>query len=64
VVEHGVKLEQAKQLIEKAVELEPKNAAFLDSLGWAFSIEQPARGLVWPQSGGERGRSGRYRATT
>lgn len=34
--DHGTKLEEARALIEKAVKLEPKNAAYLDSLGWVF----------------------------
>ncbi len=47
-VDNGVKLEEAKGLIEKAVELEPKNAAFLDSLAWAFfKLKQPKEALVW-----------------
>src|ERR1043166_2184097 len=32
--ERGVNLTEATQMIEKAVKLEPKNAAYLDSLGW------------------------------
>src|SRR5258708_20207776 len=40
--ERGVKLDKARGLIEKAVQLEPKNAAFLDSLGWVlFKQNQP-----------------------
>jgi tetratricopeptide (TPR) repeat protein len=31
-----VKLEEALGLIKKAVELEPSNGAYLDSLGWAY----------------------------
>jgi tetratricopeptide (TPR) repeat protein len=31
-----VNLEEARQLIEKAVKLEPKNAAYLDSLAWVL----------------------------
>jgi tetratricopeptide (TPR) repeat protein len=32
----GVQLEQARSLLEKAVGREPRNAAYLDSLGWAY----------------------------
>ena len=32
----GIKLEEATKMIEKALELEPDNGAFLDSLGWAY----------------------------
>ncbi len=46
--EQGVKLDQAHALIEKAVELEPKNPAFLDSLGWIlFKLNQPKEALPW-----------------
>jgi tetratricopeptide (TPR) repeat protein len=34
--EHGQNLDEARQLIEKAVKAEPKNGAFLDSLGWVL----------------------------
>ena len=44
--EHDLNLEQARDLIEKAVKSEPKNAAFLDSLGWVlFKLKQPKEGL-------------------
>ncbi len=44
--ERGVNLPQAKELIEKAVKLEPKNAAFLDSLGWVlYKLDQPQEAL-------------------
>jgi tetratricopeptide (TPR) repeat protein len=46
--EMGIKLDQARVLIEKAVKLEPKNAAFLDSLGWVlFKLNQPREALPW-----------------
>lgn len=32
----GVKLSEARSLLEKAVALDPQNGAYLDSLGWAF----------------------------
>jgi tetratricopeptide (TPR) repeat protein len=44
--EKGIKLEQARQRIEKAVKLEPKNGAYLDSLGWVlFKLNQPQAAL-------------------
>jgi tetratricopeptide (TPR) repeat protein len=44
--ERGEKLEQARELIEKAVKAEPKSAAFLDSLGWVlFKLNKPQEAL-------------------
>lgn len=34
--DRGMNLEEAKQLIEQAVKIEPDNGAFLDSLGWVL----------------------------
>jgi tetratricopeptide (TPR) repeat protein len=34
--DQGQKLEQAEQMIRKAVEAEPENGAYLDSLGWVL----------------------------
>jgi len=34
--DRGVKLEEAKSLIERALEIDPGNGAYLDSLGWAY----------------------------
>jgi pentatricopeptide repeat protein len=34
--DQGVQLERAKDMLEKAVAREPRNAAYLDSLGWAY----------------------------
>lgn len=34
--ERGINLEQALIYIQKAVELEPNNAAYIDSLGWVY----------------------------
>ena len=46
--ERGLKLEQARELIEKAVKAEPKNAAFLDSLAWVlFKLNQPGEALPY-----------------
>ncbi len=35
LADHGLKLNEALQLIEHAVKLDPENGAYLDSLGWA-----------------------------
>jgi tetratricopeptide (TPR) repeat protein len=46
--EHGLKLEKARELIEKAVKAEPKNAAFLDSMAWVlYKLNQPAEALPY-----------------
>ncbi len=34
--DRGVELERAREMLEKAVRREPRNAAYLDSLGWAY----------------------------
>ena len=48
--DRGEKLDEAKKLIERAVELEPKNAAYLDSMGWVlFKLKQPRAALEWLQ---------------
>jgi len=36
LADRGVKLDEALTLIKKAVDLEPANGAYLDSLGWAY----------------------------
>ncbi|PYV18169.1 MAG: hypothetical protein DMG07_04470 [Acidobacteria bacterium] len=36
LADRGVRLQEAVQYVEKALELEPNNGAYLDSLGWAF----------------------------
>jgi tetratricopeptide (TPR) repeat protein len=46
--ERGTNLTEAKELIEKAVKLEPKNAAYLDSMAWVlFKLDQPREALTW-----------------
>jgi tetratricopeptide (TPR) repeat protein len=46
--EHDTKLDRARELIEKAVKAEPKNAAYLDSLGWVlFKLRQPKEALAY-----------------
>lgn len=45
--EHGIKLDEALVMIEKAVKQEPKNAAFLDSLAWVlYKMNKPKEALV------------------
>lgn len=39
MVEHGADLQEARALIERALELDPRNPAYLDSLGWALLLE-------------------------
>jgi tetratricopeptide (TPR) repeat protein len=46
--EHGENLPQARDMIEKAVKAEPKNAAYLDSLAWVlFKLKQPKEALPY-----------------
>ncbi|HVV70938.1 MAG TPA: tetratricopeptide repeat protein, partial [Verrucomicrobiae bacterium] len=46
--EHGMKLDKARALIEKAVKAEPKNAAYLDSMGWVlFKLKEPQEALTY-----------------
>jgi FimV-like protein len=34
--EQGIRLTEAQELIQRAVDLEPRNGAYLDSLGWVY----------------------------
>jgi tetratricopeptide (TPR) repeat protein len=46
--EHGIKLDKARELIEKAVKAEPKSAAYLDSMAWVlFKLNQPKEALPY-----------------
>jgi len=46
--EQGTNLPKAKDLIERALKIEPKNAAFLDSMGWVlFRLGQPSEALPY-----------------
>src|SRR6185436_19416368 len=36
LADRNVRLDEAQKMIGKAVELEPQNGAFLDSLGWVY----------------------------
>lgn len=43
----GINLEKALEMIEKAVQLEPKNPAYLDSLGWVlYKLNRPQEALA------------------
>ena len=51
--EHGMKLDQAREMIEKALKAEPKNAAYLDSMAWVlFKLNQPEGGAALRAQGG------------
>jgi tetratricopeptide (TPR) repeat protein len=44
--EHGLNLTRARELIEKALKTDPKNAAYLDSMAWVlFKLNEPQRAL-------------------
>ncbi|MEO8427856.1 MAG: tetratricopeptide repeat protein [Verrucomicrobiota bacterium] len=44
----GIHLDKARAMIEQAVELDPKNAAYLDSLGWVlFKLKLPSEALPY-----------------
>jgi tetratricopeptide (TPR) repeat protein len=46
LADRGEQLPRARTLIEKAVSLEPKNGAYLDSLGWVlFKLKLPQQAL-------------------
>jgi len=46
--DRGTNLTEAHALIEKAVKLEPKNPAYLDSLGWVlYKLNKPKEALPW-----------------
>lgn len=46
--DQGRNLEKAKTMIEKAVQAEPKNPAYLDSMGWVlFKLGQTAEAITW-----------------
>jgi tetratricopeptide (TPR) repeat protein len=36
LADRGIRLEEAKDLIQRAIDLDPFNGAYLDSLGWAY----------------------------
>jgi len=44
--EHGMKLDEARDYISKALKTAPKNAAYLDSMAWVlFQLHQPKPAL-------------------
>ena len=46
LADHGVKLEKARELIEKAVKIEPKSTTYMDSLGWVlYRLKKPKEAL-------------------
>jgi tetratricopeptide (TPR) repeat protein len=46
--EKGLHLSRAREMIEKAVKLEPKNPAYLDSLAWVlFKLDEPQNALAY-----------------
>lgn len=46
--DEGVNLEEARRLIQQAVDLEPKNPAYLDSLAWVlYKLDQPRLALTF-----------------
>ena len=46
--ERGVKLERAREMIAKALKLEPENAAFMDSMAWVlFKLGKPKDALPY-----------------
>lgn len=46
--ERGEKLSEARTMIERALKLEPENAAFLDSMAWVlFKLNQPKEALEY-----------------
>jgi Tfp pilus assembly protein PilF len=48
--DRGENLQEAREMIEKAVKLEPKNSAFLDSLGWVlYKLDKPQDALKYIQ---------------
>jgi tetratricopeptide (TPR) repeat protein len=53
----GIRLDEATSLIQQAVQQDPNNGAYLDSLGWAYlQAEQADRsGAVSSEGGGSRG---------
>jgi tetratricopeptide (TPR) repeat protein len=46
--DRGMKLDEARELIERALKVEPKNAAYLDSLGWVlYKLKKPQPALEY-----------------
>jgi tetratricopeptide (TPR) repeat protein len=48
--DRGENLDEARSMIERAVKIEPENAAFLDSLAWVlFKLKRSEEALTWMQ---------------
>jgi tetratricopeptide (TPR) repeat protein len=48
LADRGVKLDRARDLIDRALKAEPKNSAYLDSMGWVlFKLNQPKEALAY-----------------
>ncbi len=46
LADRGVKLEKARELIERAVKMKPDSAAYMDSLGWVlYRLKKPQEAL-------------------
>lgn len=46
--DQGINLEEARKLIQKAVDLDPQNPAYLDSLAWVlYKLDQPHLALTY-----------------
>jgi tetratricopeptide (TPR) repeat protein len=46
--DQGIHLEEARKMIQQAVDLDPENAAYLDSLAWVlFKLNQPHLALTY-----------------
>jgi tetratricopeptide (TPR) repeat protein len=55
--EHGLKLDRARTMIEKAVKAEPENAAYLDSMAWVlYKQNQPKEALSYAKKAIEFGK--------
>ncbi len=58
LAERGVRLNRALELAQRAVELAPQNASFLDTLGWVyFQRDAPEQALKWIEQAIDTGRA-------
>lgn len=51
--EHGMKLEESEKLLRSAVQLDPDNGAYLDSLGWIRFKRGSVRCAAFSRARGE-----------
>jgi tetratricopeptide (TPR) repeat protein len=64
-IEQHEHLEQALQMVRKAVDAEPNNAAYLDSLGWAYyKLAQFDDAVVWLRKSEQQAQADRRQRTT